>query len=369
MRLVALLSSKKTNVIHAHLRELVLGGKWQAGEKLPTETELAEEFACSISTISKAVGLLAHEGLVERKPRAGTRVLVGQSPNAVTPVGLESFAFIYPAKKHEGIWRAAKGFQDAAHDCSQRVTMLSTGLDYHREAEFMTRLSEFAVKGAVVYPGFVSNEAQSVFVKAVAASRFPIVLTAHNPLGLDCPVVTLDGFHAGYTMTRHLIDRGALRIGYLSDRARSFSMRERYLGYRHALEEAGLASQDSRVSLNSSMNVDLLDPMREPEAMAQTYLAQATDIDAVVCSTDFLAAATIKAASAAGLSVPGQLRVVGMDDYDFAAQAEIPLTTYRIPYQEIGETAFRLLSAMAAGQKTSPMETLLRGRLVTRASS
>lgn len=367
MKLVPPLSSKKMHVVHASLRQQVLSGEWQDGDKLPTESELAERFECSISTISKAVGLLAHEGLVERKPRAGTRVLSRQHTSTPAATGLESFAFIYPAEKHEGIWRAAKGFQDAAHDNDQRVTMLSTGMDYHREAEFMTRLVEFAVKGAVVYPNFTTNEAQTVFVNAILASRFPIVLTALNPLGLNCPVVTLDGFHAGYTMTRYLIDRGARKVGYLSDRARSFSMRERYLGYRKALEESGIEPAPEWVSLNPSMNVDLVDPMREPEVMAQAYLEQAKGINGVVCSTDFLAAAAIKAAQRLGLSVPGKLKIVGMDDYDFAAQLDVPLTTYRIPYQEIGETAFQILSKAAAGP-IPQVEHLLRGSLVTRSS-
>lgn len=358
------LSSKKMHAVHASLRQQVLAGEWQSGDKLPTETELAERFECSISTISKAVGLLAHEGLVERKPRAGTRVL-SATPAAT---GLESFAFIYPAEKHEGIWRAAKGFQDKAHDSDQRVTMLSTGMDYHREAEFMTRLVEFAVKGAVVYPNFTTNEAQTVFVNAVSTCKFPVVLTSLNPLGLDCPVVTLDGFHAGYTMARYLIDRGARKIGYLSDRARSFSMRERYLGYRRALEESGIEPAPEWVSLNPSMNVDLVDPMREPETMAQAYLKRAKGIDGVVCSTDFLAMATITAAQRLGLSVPKKLKVVGMDDYDFASQGDVPLTTYRIPYQEIGETAFQALSDATSGRHTSPGEHLLRGSIVTRSS-
>lgn len=356
------------HAVHASLRQQVLAGEWQTGDKLPTESELAERFECSISTISKAVGLLAHEGLVERKPRAGTRVLSGTPTVSPASIGLESFAFIYPAEKHEGIWRAAKGFQDAAHDSDQRVTMLSTGMDYHREAEFMTRLVEFAVKGAVVYPNFTTNEAQTVFVNAILASKFPIVLTALNPLGLNCPVVTLDGFHAGYTMTRYLIDRGARKIGYLSDRARSFSMRERYLGYRRALEESGIQPAPEWVSMNPSMNVDLVDPMREPEAIAQAYLERARGIDGVVCSTDFLAAAAIKAAQRLGLSVPKKLKVVGMDDYDFAAQGEVPLTTYRIPYQEIGQTAFQILNETITGRGPSTSENLLRGSIVTRSS-
>lgn len=364
-----LLASKKVSMVHDSLRRQVMAGEWSVGDKLPKEAELAERFECSISTISKAVGLLAHEGFVERKARAGTRVIAAGATGDQSISGLDAYAFIYPAEKHEGIWRAAKGFQDAAHDGGRRVMMLSTGMDFHREAEFMSRLSEFAVRGAVVYPHLVSSEAQAVFVKTVAASKFPIVLTAHNPLGLDCPVVTLDGFHAGYTVTRHLIDRGARKIGYLSDRARSVSMRERHLGYRQAMEEAGLAVQPEWVRMNPSANANFTNPLDEPEAMAAGYLRDAGVIDGVVCSTDFLGVSLIKVARLQGRRVPDDLKIVGMDDYDFSATGDVPLTSYRIPYEEIGRRAFQRLSEAIDKGIGSPVESLLRGSLVIRASS
>lgn len=362
-------SSKKVDAVASRLRKQVLDGHWSHDEKLPVESALAESFGCSISTISKAMGLLVHEGLIERKARAGTRVISGANAPQKKAAGLESYAFIYPAERHEGIWRAARGFQDAAHECGRRVMMLSTGMDFHREAEFMTRLSEFDVQGAVVYPHWVSSEAQACFVKTVAASKFPIVLTAHNPLGLDCPVVTLDGFHAGHTVTKHLIDQGARKIGYLSDRARSVSMRERHLGYRRAMEEAGLPVQPEWVRMNPATNVNFADPLAEPEAMAADYLREAGEIDGVVCSTDFLGVALIKVAREQNRRIPGDLKVVGMDDYDFSATGEVPLTSYRIPYEQIGRGAFQQLASVIEGNASAAAESLVRGELIVRAST
>ncbi|AHF89823.1 GntR family transcriptional regulator [Opitutaceae bacterium TAV5] len=382
------LSSRKVSAVHAALRGQIATGEWAEGDTLPTETELAARFDCSISTISKAVGLLAHEGLVERRRRAGTRVISSKTTFASSAAtandqasppltDLGSVAFIYPAERHEGIWREARGFQDAAHDGGQRVMLLSTSLDFHKEAEFMTRLDEFAVRGALVWPNLFSAEAQAAFVKATTSARYPIVLTSPNPLGLDCPVVTLDGFHAGYTPTRHLVERGARRIGYLSARSRSASMRERYLGYRKAVEEAGITPAPEWVCLDSSMNVDLTNPMEEPEAMAATYLQAASagapdGIDAVVCSTDFLAVAVIEVARRTGLRIPHDLRVTGMDDSELAARSSVPLTSYRIPYEEIGATGYRVLHDALAGQlprSAGPVEHLLRGMLTQRDSS
>ena len=124
--------SKKVGQIHQALKALVVERAWQPDEKLPTETELARRFDCSISTVSKAMALLAHEGLVERKARAGTRVLPvagrGAGAGDADGVELDALAFIYPSAQHEGIWRTVQGFQGAAHAQDRRVVMLTTGL-------------------------------------------------------------------------------------------------------------------------------------------------------------------------------------------------------------------------------------------------
>ena len=62
----------KANHVYRHLHEGIAGGQFQAGERLPTEEALANKFGFSRSTVAKAMRLLAKEGLVERRRRAGS---------------------------------------------------------------------------------------------------------------------------------------------------------------------------------------------------------------------------------------------------------------------------------------------------------
>src|SRR5690606_18859873 len=139
------------------------------------------------------------------------------------------------------IWRTVKGFQDAARDAKRRVVMLTTGLDYEKETDYLFKLSEFDVRGTVIYPIVPTPQDLARFSKLLVATKFPVVLAEVNLPGLGCSSVGVDGFHAGYTMTRHLIGRGAKAIGFFSNFAWAPFMRDRYRGYRWALEEAGLA--------------------------------------------------------------------------------------------------------------------------------
>ncbi|RRJ96644.1 GntR family transcriptional regulator [Opitutaceae bacterium TAV4] len=371
-------ASKKVRNIHADLRERVLACEWQQGDTLPTELELADRFDCSPNTIAKAMMLLASEGLVERRARAGTRVLRNTpAPTSASGteegnggVELDAFAFIYPSAQHEGIWRTVQGFQAAAHECNRRAVMLTTGTDYRKEAEYISRLSEFHVRGAVVYPNVLTPEDQAAFSQLLVSAKFPIVLASVNLLGLGCPAVTVDAFHAGYTMTRHLIDRGLKKIGYFSNRSSSVSMRDRYLGYRKAMEEASLPMPAEWVFLEPTMHPDFADPVREPTELARGYLAQARAVEGVVCNTDFLALGLIQAARELGINVPRDLRVTGIDDYALASKGDIPLTTYHVPYETIGAKAFEVLAARVANKGTGPVSDIqIRGEIVVRASA
>ncbi|AHF92859.1 transcriptional regulator [Opitutaceae bacterium TAV5] len=369
-------ASKKVRNIHADLRERVLACEWQQGETLPTELELAERFGCSPNTIAKAMALLAHEGLVERRARAGTRIL--RNTPATEPasshtgeggVELDAFAFIYPSEQHEGIRRAVQGFQAAAHERERRAVMLTTGSDYRKEAEYVSRLSEFHVRGAVLYPNVRVPGDLAALSHLLVSARFPIVLSSVNLLGMGCPAVTVDAFHAGYTMTRHLLKQGLREIGFFSNRAGSVSMRDRYMGYRQAMEEAGLPMPTERVFLEPVMNPDYADPLREPTELARGYLAQARGVEGVVCNTDFLALGLLRAAREIGIRVPHDLRVTGIDDYALASQGDIGLTTYRVPDELIGRRAFEVLEERVRNPRGPIPEIQLRGEIVVRESA
>lgn len=372
-------ASNKLEQIYHILEQKILDGSWGMGATIPSEMELTEEFGCSRTTIGKAVARLAHEGLVERRKRAGTRVIrnTRQRHGSVEPVDLDAFAFIYPSEKHEGIWRTVKGFQDASQEAGRRVVLLSSGADFRKEIEFVSRLSEFDVRGAVVYPLLLSSEEQVKFSQALLDVKFPVVLAEVNLLGLEKPSVILDGYHAGYTMTRHLLERGAKRIGFFANYARVPSVRDRYLGYRAALEEASLPIRDEHVMFETAMNPDFKDPISESSYLADRYLDRCATgdasvaVDGVVCVNDFLARGLARVAAARRISIPGKLKITGMEDLSLASNAgELPLTTYRVPFEKTGATAFAVLTRLLKeGPAAIPLENQVRGELVIRQSS
>jgi GntR family transcriptional regulator, arabinose operon transcriptional repressor len=366
---VELGSSNKLDYVFQQLEKKIISGELKVGDQMLTENELAAYFNCSRGTVSKAVGRLVHEGLVERRTKVGTRV-IRNSTTRTSPLSLklDASALIFPGEQHEGIWRIERGFQGAAREAKRRVIMLTTGTDFRKEAEIIGRLSEFDVKGAVIYPVLADPADQVYFVQMISASRFPVVMVELNIAGFGRPAVVADGLHAGYTVTKHLLDQGLKKIGFLTNYAWVPFMRDRYQGYRQAMLEAGLVENSSHVLLEPSMRPSFEDPLAEPTRMAREFIRDHRDLEGIVCGNDWLAHGCLVAAVEAGISVPKEMKIIGIDDFRSLPHSD-RLTTYHIPYEEMGREAFWTLETCFQGLTPAIVERQMRGYLVVRDSA
>lgn len=362
-------SQSKLESIQSDLQQEIFRKVWKVGDKLPTEAELAQKYKCSVGTVNKAVSLLVHKGLVERKTRMGSHVL---SNTAIgSSIRLDAYAFICPSEQHEGVWRAMKGFQSAAQEKKRRMLMLTSGSDYEKEVEMIGSLSEFDVQGAALYPVVPSFNELVHFTEILKNSKFPVVIVGVGLPGQEISGVSIDGFHAAYTMTRHLIDKGLKRIGFLTNRSWAVSIRDRYQGYKWALSEAGLSQDEQLAMLSPSMHLDFEKPLDESIDLSRQYLEQIKDlgVQGVVTSSDFIARGLITVAMEKGLRVPTDLSVTGIDDYAIACEGEVKLTTYHVPYEEMGRTSFEMLDTLITEKSAAPIEKHVRGELVVRESA
>ncbi len=92
-------------------------------------------------------------------------------------------------------------------------------------------------------------------------------------------------------------------------------------------------------------------------------------VTAVFCSNDEMAIGAIKAAKAAGLRVPQDLSIAGLDDIEFAGAYDPALTTIRQPRHDMGRLAALLLLEMLSGGTDGRRGITLPYQLVIRAST
>ena len=109
--------------------------------------------------------------------------------------------------------------------------------------------------------------------------------------------------------------------------------------------------------------------LRSGRTALGSLLQRTPGVDAVFCSSDLLALGVLTEARARGLSVPGQLAVVGFGDLEFAADLDPALTTVHIKGAAIGREAARFIVDRAEGRDVGPRVVDIGFSIVERASA
>jgi len=154
------------------------------------------------------------------------------------------------------------------------------------------------------------------------------------------PSTFIDNEAAAATMTRHLIELGHRRIGFIAGHPSFATSAQRTNGYLAALRAAGIEVETALVRQGS---YDFASGSTEGEAL----LAMETPPTAIFASSDDMAAGVLAAAHRRGLLVPDALSVAGFDDTALAGYVWPPLTTIRQPTRQLAYAAADLLLAPA----------------------
>lgn len=240
------------------------------------------------------------------------------------------------------------------------LVMISTGVSGDDPVAAMREaVSTVRSDGIILLPPLANNPV--VLDLLETAGRAYVRVAPDDQLDRAASV-RIDEVAAGRAVTRHLLDLGHRRIGFIGGPPEHGGAGRRYQGYAEALAERGLPVESGLLAPGDFAFASGL-------AAARTFLAQADRPTAIFASNDYMALGVMSAALRAGLSVPRDLAVAGFDDSEGARQTWPMLTTIRQPMEAMGEAAAELLIERAA-RPNAPIETrLLDYELVVRGST
>lgn len=175
--------------------------------------------------------------------------------------------------------------------------------------------------------------------------------------------VGMDDEVAGYEITRYLLGLGHRRFAFLQGLESHASAESRYAGYRRALMEGGLSSEDMPTARGNftfrsgaDQSVELLKGPHRPTAL--------------ICANDDMATGALYAAHRLGLTLPADLSVVGFDDTPVSEVVWPPLTTIHQPIRQIGTRAVeRLIGVLNGVESVASGFEVVPHRLVVRESA
>ena len=193
-------------------------------------------------------------------------------------------------------------------------------------------------------------------------AKLPVVLVNYWRAPTPLPVVRADNYEGAYAVTEHLLRLGHRRIGFVRGTAHSGQSPERERGYLAALAAAGLPADPALIAQGDF-------GQRSGFEQGQVLLGLAEPPTAIFCASDLMALGVLDAARAAGVEVPGQLSIAGFDDIPAAANSHPALTTVRQDYEQLGDSAVRLLLQHIENGTQRGMRIELQSHLVTRDST
>jgi alanine racemase len=231
-----------------------------------------------------------------------------------------------------------------------------------REDEYVEMLLDRQVSGIVFVSGLhADTTADPERYRKLIARRLPIVMINGFVAGIEAPFISPDESAAGELAVSHLVALGHRRIGLISGPARYLPVQRRIAGFRSAM--ARLLDErdaDSHVAL-SFYGV-------EGGAAAAGRLLD-RGVTGSACGSDLMALGAIREVRARGMSVPGDVSVVGYDDSPLMAFTDPPLTTLRQPVGAMSVAAVRALVDEINGHAAPHSEYLFRPELVVRGST
>jgi LacI family transcriptional regulator len=225
-----------------------------------------------------------------------------------------------------------------------------------------TLLGQLRLEGVILLPPL--SDHAGVLAKLQDAA-VPVVRIAPRTKLSAAPSLGIDDYAAARQITRHLLNLGHRRIGFMLGRADHGATEQRYLGFIDEMRAQQVAVDSDLVQTGNFIFADGL-------VCAERMLRSADPPTAIFASNDDMAAAAISMARKFGLNLPGQLSVTGFDDAPVATMIWPELTTVRQPVAAMAKIAADLIithEPRRRGWPESVPRQLLEHELILRNST
>ena len=334
-----------------YLIDKIRSGGFDGSGRLDSEPQLCERFSLSRNTIRQAIQELENEGYVYRIHGKGTFI------RNATPVNSRKIALmIYDTAymAHPVTGGLIRGIDETLSRNGYILDILASKRSFHDEN--LMRLAES-------YAGFLIGTYQldELMLAELEKISLPHLFVKNYPMNHDVHAARINFTHAGFLAAELLIRTGCGNLAriYSGDRiAISAEFKEGV--YSAALEHG------ARLRRENIFIADFSDRLAVPEICAE-LLRHEDRPDGMICASDELAIALLAELKRHGVSVPGDISVIGCNNTENSTLTTPPLSTVDIPVMELGRRSADLLLRMIHGETAQP--ELLEPSLVIRGST
>ncbi len=328
--------------------------------------DIARDLNVSVVTVSKVlrnhtdIGDATRERVLQRmkelnyRPNLAARTLV---TGRTYMMGL-----VVPGLMHPFFVEVAKAVSSEIRPKGYSLVISSSEEDPELEKQEVDLLLARQVDALIV----ASAQSSSATFEEIRARKVPFILIDRRLAGFEANFIGVDDAQVGYLATRHLIDRGYRRIAHIRGPELSTGI-ARFDGYCRALEESRRKVAPEYVVAETAIDDS---GVRSGFDAMQQLLSREPRPDAVFCFNDPVAIGAMKAILEAGLSIPGDVALIGAGNIPHSDLLRVGLSTVDQATADIGRRAAKLALKLIESKGTlKPKTVLLDPSLVVRQST
>lgn len=314
------------------------------GEKKPTINDVARLAGVSKKTVSRVIN---QSPFVKDETRERINAVIAETgfspdPQARGLAFRRSFliGLVYDNPNPQYVVNMQLGMLDAmrgsgyelvVHPCNRgNPTFL---------ADFRRFIERQKLSGVVLTPSVSEDDRVKAILEEIGCAYIRI---ASVPVDEPAHIIVSNDRLGGRAAARHLAELGHTRIGFISGPPTFRSSHERRGGFEEELKDRKLALQPEYVIQGAYT-------FETGISCAAELLKRTPRPTAIFAANDEMAAGVLHAIRRAGLDCPGDVSVVGFDDFQIASSVWPPLTTVRTPTREIGRMAAEKLMGLTNG--------------------
>lgn len=224
------------------------------------------------------------------------------------------------------------GMEDILRSHGYATIICDCRTDRILEKEAVDFLTRKRVDGIVNMPVDITGSHLTEF----QGKGKPVVLIDRKIQGLECDSVLVDNQNAAHDAVEYLLQNGHRNIGIVCGPRDVFTARERMKGYYKAHEEAGIPVRESLIYHGDYT-------IQSGVRALETLVDRNKDMTAVFVTNYEITMGAVIGLNELGISIPGQMSVIGFDNLQFARACSPKLTIVSQPTQEIGREVARII--------------------------
>ncbi len=265
---------------------------------------------------------------------------------------------VVPELQHETFTSFIKFTEQSVEAQGYNLVIGSTSSNVETEERFIVNLIRRNIDGIIF--SRVSDNSQAL--KLIDRSNIPIVIIDRSLEREDIPSVVMNNYGAGVMAAEHLLSLGHRRFACITGPMDISINRDRIRGFRETIVQSGGTLEDKCVFEG---NFKFESGGRGVDYLVDTR----ADFTAIWVQNDYMAIGAINRFVARGISVPGDVSVIGLDNIEHSWMIQPALTTIAQPFQEMCANAVDIIIKMSRKEQISATRIVLDPELVVRGTT